>query len=440
MRIQRSAVIQTEAEVMAERERAQKLKDEREKKSKERKERMKELEKKAVLLAKKSDIEIQNEARAEAIRLAAAEKLNMNSDTVKLLTSIASKAIAYSLRDEQLHEKEEREKVEREYDRRMDIIMEIDRLKDIQRRETDEEDKRKKRYEDRKVINIQIAERQRQRILEAEAKEQEGRAQIALAQKYIEEDKISAEKHKVEIERSRLEVVKANDDAIRRKKEGKAALIKEMEDILIYQAMKDAELAKREEEEAAIEHAKKERQAKLLAQQEKAQGQADKLDELRARRAAEEKERIDRKKQKDEAEKRKADMKLLLEHRAKQAEDKKLRAGLSKIQEEEEMRNALEYMQKMQMREEAERLKKVQLANEHRENIHNQIRDNESRRKAGFTNKFDEGDKIRQKNLAEIEKLSVIRDRMIQDLEAKGINPRYLTEMKNVNISKIVNR
>ena len=35
--------------------------------------------------------------------------------------------------------------------------------------------------------------------------------------------------------------------------------------------MKDAELAKREEEEAAIEHAKKERQAKLLAQQEKAQ-------------------------------------------------------------------------------------------------------------------------------------------------------------------------
>ena len=59
----------------------------------------------------------------------------------------------------------------------------------------------------------------------------------------------------------------ANEESIRRKKEARDAERKEMEDILIYQAMKDAELAKREEEEAALEHAKKERQAKLLAQQ-----------------------------------------------------------------------------------------------------------------------------------------------------------------------------
>ena len=36
--------------------------------------------------------------------------------------------------------------------------------------------------------------------------------------------------------------------------------------------------------------------------------------------------------------------------------------------------------------------------------------------------------------------MSVIRDKMIEDMEAKGINPKYLGEMKNVDIRKMLNR
>ena len=53
------------------------------------------------------------------------------------------------MREKQLQEKHAREAAEQEYDRRMDIIMEIDRLKDLNRREDEEAMKRaKKEVED----------------------------------------------------------------------------------------------------------------------------------------------------------------------------------------------------------------------------------------------------------------------------------------------------
>lgn len=42
--------------------------------------------------------------------------------------------------------------------------------------------------------------------------------------------------------------------------------------------------------------------------------------------------------------------------------------------------------------------------------------------------------------LREEEKLKVIRDKMVRDLEAQGINPKYLTEMKNVDVGKMLRR
>ena len=203
LRIKHDSVIRTEAEVMAEREYARKLKEEKEKKSHDRKARMKELEVKAALLAKKSDIEIEQEAKENALRALAAEKLDKNSDTVKLLTSMSCKASAYSLRDSQVADKHSREAAEAEYNRRMDIVMEIDRLKDLHRREEEERVKAKKRVEDRKVISFthplthspthslthsqvidfQIAERQRMKIIDAEKRGQENQAMLALMNK-----------------------------------------------------------------------------------------------------------------------------------------------------------------------------------------------------------------------------------------------------------------
>lgn len=438
-RIKNNSIMKTEAELAAEREQAMLIKEEREKLSKQRKEKMRELERRSVLLAKKSDAEIREEAKKKKIRSTAEKQMDNNSDVVKLLNSMAQRATAFTIRDQQLQEKHRLEQVEKEFDERMNMLIEIDRLKDIQRREEEERLKRVKRVEDRKVINEQIAARERERMLAMEARELENMAMRELMERYKRDDERAAAMKQKEIEASRAAVIRANEDAIRRKQAQKEAEKKEIEDILIYQAQKDAELARREEEEEAIARQKKERQAKLLAQQEKAQNNAGKLDELRARRAAEEKERQERRKEKADAMKKKNDMKDLLESRAKQAADKMEQMKLLKRAEEEAILLDLEYTKKMDQREEAERRAKMEKAHDHKVKLQAQIEDRATER-ARMQSSTEETDNIRQSLIRDEARLSMIRDQMVQDLLAQGVNSKYLSEMRNVDIGKILRR
>lgn len=423
-----------------EKARALELKEEKEKKARERKERMKELEKRSILLAKKSDIEVSNIARAEAIRAMAAQKVDENSDMVKLLTSLAARAAAFTIRDSQLIEKEHRQKIDDEYNRRMDMEMEIDRIKDLQRREKDEAEKRCKRIEDRKVITEQMEYRKRLKLLAAEAREQENLQMRNLAKKYEEDDKEAARKRAIEIEKSKKEVLLANEESLRRKREARELEKKEVQDILIYQKLKDAEMLKREQDEAAIELLKKERQAKLLAQQERAQNNQGKLDEIRARRAQEEHERRARKKEKEEQEKRRSDLTELTLARAAQAQAKKDRQDAEKQLLDLEYQDCLEFMRKQGEREENEKYEKTEKNVDYRKQLQNQIDGREFERKQNVLDKYSLGHNNKQDLLKEEARLSVIRDKMIQDMEAKGVNPKYLGEMKNVDIKKLLNR
>eukprot|EP01039_Chlorochromonas_danica_P009593 gene9593-10603_t len=437
-RIKNEAVIKSESELLAERELARKQKEERERIARERKDRMRELEKRAASLAKKSDSEIAEDARKKAIREMAEKQIDLSQDTVKLLSSMGQRAIAFTIRDQQLEEKKRLQDIERKVEQRTDMMMELDRLKELQLREEEDLAKRSKRVEDRSVINEQIAARQKARLLELEAREQENLAMRHLMRKYEEEDEVAAARRRVEIERSRAEVVKANEEAIERKKLVKVQEKKELEDILIYQAMKDAEFAKREEEERAIEKAKKERQAKLLAEQEKAQNNAGKLDELRARRAAEAKERQERQREKEEALKKKADLKVLLESRAKQAADKAERAKAIKEQEKEELLTQFQYSKRLAEREEEEARRKAEKVVQFRTTLQAQIE--EIQRVRSRQRSAGDGTTIREDLIREEEKLRVIRDRMVRDLESQGVNPKYLSEMRNVDIGKILRR
>lgn len=342
---------------------------------------MKELEKKAEQMAQKSDIEVSNIARAEALRKMASEKLDENSDMVKLLTSLAARASAFTIRDAQLVEKAERERAEAEYDRRMDMEMEIDRLSELKRREREEAEKRAKRIEDRKVITEQMQYRQRMKILAAEQREQENIQMRKLAQKYADDDAEAARKRAIEIEKSRLEVLQANEESLRRKVEARELEKKEVQDILIYQQLKDAEMLKREQEEAAAALEKKERQAKLLAQQEKAQNNQGKLDEIRARRALEERERRARKEEKEKRIKRNADQAELTAARQKQAADRHMRDEHEKQLLDMEYADALEYSRLQSEREEREAREKADRTENHRIQLMKQIDDRAADRK-----------------------------------------------------------
>eukprot|EP00605_Chrysophyceae_sp_TOSAG23-4_P001560 GSChrysophyteH1.ASY1.ANO1.1711.1 assembled CDS len=439
-RIKNGAVIKTQAQVEADREYAAKIRAEKMKVAGERKARMKELEKRATAMAKKSDMEIEAEGIAEARRLMANEQMDKNSDTVKLLNSMAARAVAFSVRDKQLKEKEDREKVEMEMDRRLDIMMEIDRVKDIQRREEIETEKLRKRRDDGKIITSQMEANKHKRLLEAEMRDQEAQQMVKQFQRYAELDEIKAKERAVEQAKAREAVMRANEESIQAKIAAKEAVKKEMEDILLYQAKRDAEIAQREAEEEEAARLKKERQKKLLEQQERAQNTAGALDELRARRAAEEAERRARRSEKEKAAKSRADVQDLLASRAKQAADKKKRAELAAVEAEEEVRQGLLYMKKMDDREAADANHKRMMADNHRIALHNQIDERAKARSDGRSDKFADGKKFMDDMHREEAKLKVIRDKMVNDLISNGVDARYLSEMTNVDIGKILRR
>jgi hypothetical protein len=243
-RIKNGAVIKTQAQLDADKEHAERIRAEKMKVAGERKARMKELEKRATAMSKKSDMEIEAEGVANAKRMLAKEQMDKNSDTVKLLNSMAARAVAFSIRDKQLEEKEDREVVEREMDRRLDIMMEIDRVKDIQRREAIEIEKYRKRRDDGKIITSQMEHNKHMKLLAAEARDQEAQQMIKQFQKYAEDDEIKAKARSIEQAKSRKLVMEANEESIKAKIAAKEALKKEMEDILVYQAKRDAESRK----------------------------------------------------------------------------------------------------------------------------------------------------------------------------------------------------
>jgi len=439
-RIYNASIIKTEKQEMDDQEERERARAEKEHLARARKQRMIALSEKSKTNAKKSDIEVANIAKAAQLRKMGEDKRDRDSDVVKLLSSYATRATAFSIREQQLKDRHEREQSEKEYESRMDTLMEIDRVADIQRREAEESVKKQNRYDDLKVLTSQIQMRERARLIEAEAREQESVAIKNQIKRYEAQDLAQAETRKIELEKSRAEVLRANAAAIAKKSADREAEKKEMADILMYQAMKDAELAKREAEEAELDRAKKERQKALLAMQEKSQGRAAELDELRARRATEEKERITRRKEKAKALFVRNETIKLLDARKKQEEDNRALKEMNKARDLYEWQKQLEHSAKSAGRDDEERESKHRNNMEHREKLFSQIHSDEERKRAARGSEMEEGHRFRQALISDEARFSIIRDQMVDDLQRKGVDTKYLGEMRQLDVGKILRR
>jgi len=408
--------------------------EERERKAKERKARMRQLEVEAKSKARRSDLEIEEEARQEAIREWAREKIDMNNDLVKMLSSLGKRAEIFTVRDRQCREKLEREAKAREYDVQMDLMMEADRVADIQRREAIEASKTAKRVEDRKVIEEQIRANELAKLLQEEAREQENIQMKQTIAKYQQEEFDAAVRRRKEVAAARVEVLAANEAAIERKRAARQAEIDAVQELIEYQEKKDAELKEREDREAALQLLKKEQQARLLASQERIMDNQNEIEDLRARRAFEEEERRQRAKERAKEEQRKKEQKELNEYRKWQADQRRMKEESKAEETKAEYEEALKYNRIWEARESAEKQARKKAAEEHRDALAVQVRELEDRRRRDRAVKFAEGEKLKREFAAERAKLEGIRDAMLKGMEAQGYDPRYFSEMRAVDL------
>lgn len=387
----------------------------------------------------KSSIEL-SESKKHSIRKKAQEKMDQNEDIVKLLNTYGQRAVAFAIRDHQMVDKKAREEEEKNYERRMDLTMELDRLKEMKRREEAQHQKIVQRIEDRKVIEDQILKRHQQKILLEEEREQENVQMLSAIQKYKDADEEKAKLRKEESKKAQLEVIRLNLEAVETKQK-QLLLVKEEDDkIIAYQKQKDEKLRRREIEEAEADRKKQELQKKMLENQTKSMDRQAEIDELRARRAMEEKERTFRQKELQEAQKRKRDMKILHEARSRQEEERRVTKEKLQKMKEEEYKGAIKLAADMAKREKDEVLLTEKKNAAFRTALQQQIGANEIERRARQQDKRDEGRKIKENKEIERTKLEAIRDKMVSDMKAKGVNEKYFGEMKSMDIDKFLRK
>lgn len=408
--------------------------------AKARKAYMMKLSEEAALRAPKSEIEqIFESEKKETLRRAVALK-DQCHDTVKLMKTLGARAQAFTIRDQQLKVKESVDEDRHVYDEKMNVLMEVERLEGLKRQEDVDERKKQKRFADRKVLEDQIAERQRQRERENEQTAQEAREMLAKIKQQQEE---AAEKERLKAERAQktMEEIRVFNDGTQVRKAEQARRMKEEDDrILAYQMKKAEEMKQLEDEEAQRRHEAELRTAKLRSMQEKMANEKAELDELRAKRAAEARERQAREADLALAKKHKLEMEELRRAREAQAlHRQRARIKEATLQKQEYESIMAQVEADRTSVKQHEEVKKV-ASMSHRRVLQEQIEEKEKLRKVAFVRKQEEGQALKREFADELEKLERIRLEEVSDLVKSGVNPLYLSEMKALDIERIRNR
>jgi len=439
-RMKAGALIKSDQDLREERRAKEAKQDQEQARSRERKARMMQKEEEAKKRAPKSDIEMEAaQARAQYMQEAKKQR-DDQADSVKLLNTLQQRATAFTVRQAQLKDADLRVEREKQYDQRMNMVMEVERLKALKKAEDAQVLLKQKAVADRRVLEAQIASRQKDRLLQEEMREQEGVHMKKNMQMALKEEEAAMKKEIVRQKEIQEMIKKENAKSLARKAELKQRDVEEDQAIMRYDRLK-AEEARRREDEAEKEAHEKELQiSKLRAMQEKATNKQAELDELRAKRAVEDRERAARAKEAKERKKKEDQLRQMKEAHEKQAQYKKYQKAVEMQRQEHEFQHIQTTAEKSRSVDQSVQASQAIKRKEHSKLIRSQIDDKEQLRKKLTAEKYKEGAALRHKTNAEIAKMQMIQEQMIKDCEAQGIDSKYLMEMKGLDMKKCVLR
>merc|ERR1719506_2023599 len=150
----------------------------KEQKARERKEKMLELEAQRKLAIPPSEIEQQKLAEKAAMLSAADRQMAEELDDVKKMNQMMLYSKVVTIRDAQLNEKKTIQKERLEEERRLDTVMEVERLKALKMYEERESRRKEDQKNGAQVIINQMRERERERVRQLELQDQEREAML----------------------------------------------------------------------------------------------------------------------------------------------------------------------------------------------------------------------------------------------------------------------
>ena len=367
--------------------------------------------------------------------LAAARKAKENSyDAAKEMDQMLKYAKVVTIRDIQ---KAEHKKMEEDYNKKeekLDLMMEIERLKELKFQQEKEANRKKQIREGSLIVVDQIKEKDMKRMKDREQTAKEGEMMRRQMRLLLEEDRRNEEKKRLENARLAKEIENINKMSILNKEKKKLA-----EKELDLQIQKyNIEKIKKEEEELQEKkriQAEKERETqKLREKQERVQDKQAELDELRAKRAFEESERKAREKERQELEKKQRQMKELIEENEKQKLSKNERLKQAALQDQMEyeyiIKHQLKDMEEERRQEEEYQRKK----NENGEMLRRQIKEREEKNKVKAREVAEEAREIEQ-NLEDYKRtMERIKKEKLDEMEKYNIKKIYRADLEKYKI------
>ena len=394
--------------------------------------RLKEIDKKRPQYLIKSEAEKLSQGNSI---LAAAKKAKENAlDASKEMNTLLKCSQVASIRDLQREEHKRMEKNFREKEAKLDLMMELERLKELKFQEDKEKEEKLKRYSSAKILIEQIKEKEIRRLQEKEIIAREGELMKKQIKALQDEELRNEERKRLENARLAKEIVNINKiSALNRDKK---KLLEREEDLkrLKY----NMERAKKEEEELAeqkrIQAAREKETQKLREKQEKFADKQALLDELRAKRAYEEAERKAREKELEEIQKLENQKKELIEGNEIQKVAKKKRLQEQALAEQKEYQDIIK--RQIADMEEDRRLEEMRrnIYNANGEAIRKQIKEKEEKRKMLERGVIEEGRQIKQELDGYKKTLERIKKEKLDEMERYHIDPKYRVDLQKYKI------
>eukprot|EP00794_Sanderia_malayensis_P011169 gene11169-12343_t len=428
-RIRNSATVLTKEQREA---RYRKIKEEKQKKLdavEDRKNFMQDMENQRKENEKLSEIEQEAKKRSEYLLGKAQEQMEEQEDEIKKLNELMLNAKCHAIRDAQLIEKVTVKKEVLEEEKRLDEMMETDRLLALKEYEERENAKKEERLRGAGVLKKQILENEQQRLLDQNKKDIETSAMLQYLDKLQVEDMEQLIK-KRENQRAIMKDVAAANAEIEKIKELKKEQDR-MEEIKVMNYLKDKaareELFEKEREMIRIE--KEKEIARLRAQQERAIDKQAERDGLRAKRNQERLDREWRKKEAEEAKKQASLEAMLKEARQEQVQNKEHFLAVQAARDRAEFERVLSAQRSQAAKDEAQDKHNQTKRKQYSNDIRNQMREKERDRVSRRNEFFEEGVKLDQEARERRQKLDEIKQRKLRELKEAGVPVKYVNEV-----------
>ena len=252
-----------------------------------RRERMEAIEANRLETKEVSETETLRRAEALATRNKAEVLMDEAMDEVKNMNQMMLYSKCVTIRDAQLEEKKHIKAEAQEEERRMDLAMEIERIKALDEYEAREAARREARLAGAAVLMKQIEDRALERTRQEELLDMDRKQMLAEIQRMKDEEAEEARRRREAGAALLADVAEANAAQLDRKRAVREFEREEEARIAAYLAERDRREMEAELEKERVAREKELETARMRAQQEKQADTAAELDELRAARVYE---------------------------------------------------------------------------------------------------------------------------------------------------------